>query len=543
MSGGVANRPASFIVALAVALVASCSPSGSDRGQTTSTVLSAMPVDPASLSLLGKADRWTEIVAAQITDSLVQFDAELRLRPRVAESWQFSSDRREVTFQLREGVRWHDGAPVTADDVVFSLEKLREPATENQVYAPAFKNLESVSAPDSRTVVARYREATPSDLEAWRFPLIPRHVAGRDADLLTGEFARAPIGCGPFRLVRYTPGVELVLEAFDDYWDGRPSIDRLVLRIYPDLRTSYQALLRGDLDVLTVSSDQWATWRDEPGSARLDAFVYTVLSVWPVLWNQDGSNPFFTDVRVRRALVLALDRETFAATVAQGLARPGATAFHPDTAWAAPDVLPAPYDPQRAAQLLDEAGWRDSDGDGIRDRNGLPFRFSLLMPNSGMKLAEQIAVWQQHAWAEVGVRADIERMEWQTLRERRNAGDFEATSFSLSFTPGPDQFYDLFHSSAREEGVNWFGFADVEVDRLLEAGRASFDEAERLTIYHELQRRLAELEPILSTFYFSSPVLHDRRLLGITPSPLDIWRTTEGPRVWRWADDGPPAGS
>jgi peptide/nickel transport system substrate-binding protein len=497
-----------------------------------------MGADPASLSLIGKMDHNAELLAVQITDSLVQYDPQLVLRPRVAEAWEFSEDRRTLTFHLRDDVRWHDGTPVTAEDVVFTVRTVTDPATENRSYGGPLRDVLSIEALDRRTVRVRYEQVTPDVLEHWRVPLIPKHVAGADEDLLTGEFARHPVGCGPFRFASYRPGQEIVLEANDDYWDGPPHVDRLLFKVYPEQQTAYQALLTGGLDVMKVSPALWFEARQSDSSARLEWFVYSRPAVWPVVWNQDGSNPFFTDRRVRQALMHALDRNAFIETVAHGQARPGATSYHPDTIWADPEIEPRAYDPELAARLLDEAGWTDSDGDGTRDRDGAPFRFTLLTPNSTMQLVKQIAVWQQHSWAQIGVRAEVERLEWQAFRERRNAGDFEAASFSLTFSPNPDQF-DLYHSTARETGFNFYGMDHREIDRTLEQARETFDTDERRRIYRRLQHLLFEEEPIGCTFYFSSPVLHDRNLTGIVPTPLGIWHTTEGPRVWRWSDAGP----
>ena len=519
---------------MALAVAAGCGgrEAGPAHAATDNTVRALIGADPASLSLLGKMDLNSEILAVQITDSLVQYDAHLALAPRVAESWSVSPDHRTLTFHLREGVRWHDGTPVTADDVVFSAELARAPATENKTYASMLRGVEAVEAPDPRTVVVRYSMPTPDFLEAWRLPLLPRHLAGADADLLTGAFARHPVGCGPFRFVSYRPGQEIVLEASPDYWDGRPSIDRLVLKVFPDQRTALQALLLGELDLMRTSPDQWLEAQSADTSGRIGAFVFWPLSVWPVIWKLEG-NPFFGDARVRRAMIHALDREEFAAVVAHGQARPAVTTYHPDTEWADPGLRPLAYDRDLAARLLEQAGWIDADGDGVREKDGRPFRFTLLTPESSMQLLQQIAVWQQHSWEQVGLRVDIEQLEWQAFRERRNAGAFDAVSFSLSLTPNPDQT-ELYHSSARENGFNFYGLHDAEIDRLLDAGRAEWDPARRKEIYRDLQRRLLDEQPLAAVFHFASPTLHDAALEGLTASPVGLWITTAGPRMWRW---------
>jgi peptide/nickel transport system substrate-binding protein len=495
-----------------------------------------MSHDPASLSLLGKVDRNSEILAAQLTDSLLQFDEQMDLRPRLAERYEISEDRLTLTFKLRRGVRWHDGKEVTADDVLFSVEQARDPTVENRAFAPKFDQLAGVEALDSHTVRARYEKAFPDAIEGWRLPIIPRHLAEAGPALITGEYARHPVGCGPFRFVRHRQGEEIVLEANDDYWDGRPPIDRLVFRIYPDQRTGFQALLAGELDMMTVTPDLWREARESQSASRLDSVVYYRLNVWQVGWNQDGSNPFFTDPRVRRAMMHALDREKFNISVIHGLARPAVTTYHPDSVWADRTLEPLPFDPDLARRLLEDAGWIDSDGDGVRDREGRPFRFTLTILASTQAINDQMAAWQQQSWAEIGVEASIEKLEWQQFRERRRAHDFDAAMSGLGFTPSPDQF-ELYHTTAREEGYNFVGLSDPEIDRLLEQGRKTWDAAERRGIYQRLQRRLLELQPIGCLVHFPTPVLHDRRLEGVVPSPLDHWRTTRGPRVWHWNPD------
>jgi peptide/nickel transport system substrate-binding protein len=482
----VTRRVRSVIVAVAFLTLAACGHSAPSRPVAVRALMSH---DPPSLSLIGKADRNSEILAAQITDALLQYDERMVLRPRLAETYDISDDGLTLTFQLRRGVRWHDFRPVTADDVVFSVEQARDPTVENRSFAPQFRDLVSLEAVDAHTVRARYSKATPDALEAWRLPIIPRHLAEAGAALITGEFSRHPVGCGPFRFVRYRRGEEIVLAANDDYWDGRPSIDRLVFRIYPDARTGFQALLGDDLDIMVVTPDLWREAQASEAGSTLESVIYFRLNVWQISWNQDGSNPFFTDARVRRAMILALDREKFIANVAHGLARRAVTTYHPDLPWTDSTLEPLPYDPDEARRLLDEAGWVDSDADGVRDRAGRPFRFTLTIYTSTQAINDQMAAWQQQSWAEIGIKAEIEKIEWQQFRERRIAHEFEAAMAGIGFTPIPDQL-ELYHSSAHEDGFNYVGLSDAEVDRLLQLGRTTWDPDERRRIYYRLQHRL-----------------------------------------------------
>ncbi len=519
----------------ALVLMVAC---GSPTPAPSAEIRAVLPTDPLTLSPVGKNDRNSELIGMQITDSLVQYDHELRIVPRLATSWELSSDGRTVTFHLRDGVRWHDGEPFSSEDVLLTISKAREPATEARSYMSQFERLVALTAPDRLTVVAEYEKPNPDFLESWTIPILPAHLIAPEEDLLTSEFAAHPIGCGPFRFVSYSPGQSVVLEANDDYWDGRPGLDRIEFRIIPDERTSYQALLTGEVDLLSVSPPIWRESRTSESAAHLDRFTFSRLNVWYLAWNQDPAGPF-TDPETRKAMMLALDRNTFIDTVLYGLARPGTTTYHPDTHWADPSLSPRPHDPDRAAALLAEAGWADSNGDGILDRNGRPFRFTLLYPRGSQEIAPRMAAWMQQSWSDLGIVMEIESLEWRAFLERRNAGNFHAVMATLSFSsPSPDQF-ELYHSTARGGvGFNFFGLNDPEVDRLLEQGREQFDPEKRLATYHRLQQRLYELEPLGCVFHFASPVLHKPDLTGLEPSPLDLWRHWPGPRSWRRAGDG-----
>ncbi len=520
---------------LALVAIAACSPPPPDPA-ATNTVRAHLGADPLTLSIIGSGDRYAQLVGRMLSDALVLYDADLHLQPRLAESWEISDEGRSVTFRLRRGVRWHDGTPFTARDVLATIDKIRDPRSKARSYAAGFgEETVTVTAPDDYTVVARYREPYADFLEYWWVPIIPAHAVG-DGDLLTSEFARHPVGCGPFRFLEYRPGERLVLEANDDYWDGRPRIDSLVFRIFPDERTAYQAFVRGELDLMPASPDIFAEAASAERRWPVERIVHYRLNVWYLGWNQDGSNPFYDDPRVRRAMVMSLDRERFAATLRGGLARPAITTWHPRSPWSDAALTPLPYAPDEARRLLEQAGWIDRDGDGIRERDGRRFSATLLIRASSQEIVDQMAQWIQQSVRQIGVEMQIDKLEGAAFMEEVRAGRFEAMMSGLTVTPIPDQF-ELYHSSAHGSGFNYVGLHDPEVDRLLEAGRRTFDETTRLEIYHRLQRRVHELQPISPLFNFASTLIHDARLKGIEPSPVGEWRITPGPRAWFWAEE------
>ncbi len=522
-------------VVVAAALAVGCSRTADRHGNDVRVVIYA---EPSSLSLIGNTDSNSYQIALLISEGLVAYDARGNFAPMVAASWEVAPDALTITFHLREGVLWQDGTPLTSRDVAFTLNKVRDPAVQSRSWVSLFADVAALDTPDERTVVVHYSKPYADALDAWRVPLLPEHVASKDSDFLNGAFAHHPVGCGPFRFVSRQPGQNVILEAFDGYWQGRPSIDRLVVRIVASDRTGYEALLLGDVDLMAVTSDLWRESISSHRAARLARFVYYRLALWKVDWNQDGSNPYFADPRVRRALVYALDRKRFAATAINGLARPAAGSYLPESAWTDPSITPIPFDPAEAGRLLDEAGWRLTEAGGVRVKDGKPLAFTMLLAAGSQEMSDRIAAWMQESVRAVGVDMKIEKIEWRAFQERRKTHRFEAAMASNTLDPPPDQF-DFYHSSARDGGFNYGGFSDRETDRLLEAGRMTIDPAARRVLYWKLQARLHELEPMSVLFQFSQPVLHDPDLLGVAASPVGLFAFTPGPRAWHWAGATP----
>ena len=522
--------PALFAAAAALALCA-CAGPAPRKGNDVRLSLNA---NPTSLSLIGNTDLGASQVASMISDGLVAYDAQGRYVPMVARAWELSPDGRTLTLHIRDGVLWHDGERVTSRDVAYTVKKTQDPATLARSWASAFSNVASVETPDDLTVVAHYATTYADALEPWRIPLVPEHVASKDANFLGGAFARHPVGCGPFRFVSYDPGQSVVLEAFDRYWGGRPAIDRMVFKIISAERTGYESLLLGQLDLLGVTPDVWRDAQSAPAAARLARFVYYRFNAWRVDWNQNDATPFFHDKRVRRALLLALDRERFAATVAAGLARPGVSSYPPESPWADPSITAIPYDPAESARLLDEAGWRAPSPGRVREKDGQPFAFTMILPAGPQEIADRVAAWMQQSLAEIGEGMKIEKLAGDVFVQRRKTHAFQAAVGTVAFDMTPDRF-DLYHSTARTGGFNYGGFSDPEVDRLLEEGRSTVDPAARRAIYFRLQKRLDDLQPMTFLFQFAQPILHDPELQGLVPSSVGLYQFTPGPRAWHWS--------
>lgn len=479
-----------------------------------------IPADPLTLDFARAVDTTSMAIARLIGDGLVGFDARLEPVPRVARSWSWSDDRLELTFLLRPGVRWHDGTPVTAEDVLHTYRVLTAPDAPPDK-AVAFNLVASIEAPAPDRVVVRYRRPFAPALVAWTHPLLPAHRAEREP----------PVGCGPFLLERWDRGERVVLRANRDYFDGTPRAPELLLEILRDYSTRFAALEAGRVDAAPLLPDTWRTIRDDAGfGARFAIRTYRQLYFFYIAWRMDGSNPWFGDARVRRAMTLAIDRAGYLEQVAPGFGQPAVTSFHPDH-WAFDATLtPWPHDPERARALLAEAGFADTDGDGIVEKDGRPFSFRLTIAQTS-KENERIAAFVQDNLKRVGVALVIESLEWAVLQERLRDGRFEAVMLGRSLDPDPDPF-DLWHSSQAGGGVNYAGLRDPEIDGWIERARETDDRAERTGLYALVQRRLHELEPDTVLFYPVSRLAVSRELHGLETSPLGVLSFWPGPFLW-----------
>jgi len=488
--------------------------------------------DPQTLNFVRAQDRLGKLLGQLVSDTLVQYDGQARIIGRLARSWEFSADRLSLTFHMRDGVRWHDGAPVTSSDAAYTIERILDPRSQAVSKRPLFETVDRIETPDPFTLRVHYSRPYAAALDAWTdAPLIPRHLYEKEPDFLDNPQCRAPVGCGPFRLVSWRPSVEVVLEANRDYWDGRPYLDRFIVKTMPQDSTRMQALKLGEIDALVMTPQQTELEaRGAEFEKRMTRLTYTLPYLWYIAWNMDGACPFFTDRRVRQAMTYAIDRPGYIRSAWHGLAVAAASHIPPGS-WAfASQVAPYPYDPERARALLDEAGWRDSDGDGVRDKGGAALAFTLLYPATGQTNDEAAAYFQENL-RRVGARVTLAKMEFKTFLERIRNHQFQAYLAGLSLDVDPDP-YDLFHSSQAKEGLNRASYSNAELDGLCERGRAEFDRERRREIYARVQQILSEDQPFTFILHPVMNVAIDRRFRGVQVSPVGLYLFWPG--VSRW---------
>ncbi|RME41573.1 MAG: peptide-binding protein, partial [Deltaproteobacteria bacterium] len=357
-------------------------------------------------------------------------------------------------------------------------------------------------------------------LGSWGLNILPKHLL-EGKDITKSPLSRRPIGTGPYRFVEWVPGEKVVLEANEDYFEGRPYIKRVVYRIVPDQSTQFMELLSGGLDLMDLTPIQYTTQTDTPAFKRnFNKYRYLAFSYTYLGYNLE--RPLFQDKRVRQAISYAIDKKEIIDGVLLGLGQPATGPYKPDTWVYNPKVKRYSHDPEKARQLLRAAGWQDSDGDGVLDKEGRPFRFTIVT-NQGNDLRVKSAEIIQRRLKEVGIEVKIRVVEWATfLKEFIHAGNFDACILGWRGGPEPDQ-YNIWHSSKTgPRQLNFIHYKNAEVDELLEKGRRTFDQAERKRIYDRFQEILAEEQPYTFLYVGEALPAVAKRFHGIEPAPAGI---------------------
>ena len=312
-----------------------------------------------------------------------------------------------------------------------------------------------------------------------------------------------------------------------------------MFQIIPSQETSLQALLAGEIDYSPLTPAQWEAHGEDPSfTRRFRTLRYSPLFHYYIAWRGDGSNRLFADPAVRRALSLALDREGYVRSVLRGQGEISSSPLHPGVPGVGPPLAPLPYDPARAAALLDAAGWRIDPATGLRTRDGLPFRFELLVYTEGRDHVQFSQVAQEDL-RRLGIEMTIRRLDWQALLTRLRSGDFEAALSGVQPGLDPDAIYSMLHSSQIDGGQNYAALNDPRIDRWLEEGRRTLDPDERAALYQRTNERVRELEPYSFLFYPSSAAALARRFEGVEPSPQGILGSYPGAAAYRIAAGEP----
>ncbi len=442
--------------------------------------------------------------------------------PALAEGWEISPDEKDITFRLRRDVRWHDGVPFSAADVVFTVGVLQSDAfaesgqPASTYLSQLWRNV-SVEQIDTHTVRFRLQQPLASFLAENAIGILPSHLWNNVpiAELSQSLLNLQPVGTGPWRLAELT-ALSARLEPNPYTTAPAPFLDAIEFRFFPDYASAFAAFQAGEVDGVSRVLPQDIT----AAQASEDMVVLTapLAGATFVYFNLDNPDvPYLADTQVRQALYLALDQSKLIDRALNGQGIPADGPFMPG-AWAhSPGQRPA-SDPERAAEILATAGWTDSNRDGVRDREGADLAFELLGDNEALlqELAEQ--------WRQIGVLAQPRVVNLASLAaDSLSPRTFQAavTHWQLSGDPDP---YPLWHSTQIDNGQNYTGWSNEQADLLLEQGRSVNDPGRRIQLYSEFQRIFAEELPAL-------PLTNDVYAYGVSGQVKDV---EIGRLNWPW---------
>lgn len=517
--------------ALAVAALAAFMPGGARAARPERTLQAHLDAEPVTLDPLLTTDVSGLVVQDLLFTPLVALDQTLAPAPGLARSWRVTADGRSFAFDLDPTATFDDGRSVTAADVQFTIERIRDPKVAALARKADFDDLEAVEVLSPTAVRVRFSRPYSERLLAFNLPILPAHVFSRGEAASKG-FGRKPVGNGPFRLVRWDPARAIVLERRAGE-AGRPAgVERVIFRVLPDPATRLNAAIRGELDEFRVSPQVLDRFRrDRRLTSRFRLLPVPRLAQTSIVWN--CRNPSLSDRRTRRALGLAIPRRRILSSLFGGRAREVSGPYPAGVPENAPDVRPPPHAPGEAARLLSESGYR-RDGPGPLAKGGRALTFDLSIPG-GNPVSRQIAEVLRQEYAALGVEMEIVVLDWPALSARLDAGEFDAVLSETAFLPPNLDPYVAFHSSqVPPNGQNVGFYADREADRLLEAARAETDRERRLLAYRAVHRRLAEDQPHAFLFTLDSLWAIHRDLEGVETSPLGLSHFLPGRRAWRW---------
>jgi peptide/nickel transport system substrate-binding protein len=506
---------------LGIALLLTACGGGEPAGEGPGTADAPVDGGTAVMATVSDFDAFNELVSTDydtnqtmsfmLYANLVQLDEEMNYEPYLADSFWMSEDGLSLTFRIRDGMLWHDGVPVTADDVIWTYEMSVDDdiAYANRSY---FQYVTRAVKVDDRTVRFEF-DTVHSDalMDFTEWSPMPKHLLEDipPAEMRNAPYNRQPVGNGPFRFVSWASNQQVVFEANPDFALGRPHLDRVVVRVIPEQTTELTELLTGGIDFMRAvppAEMKRVEESDEVYSITYPARSYTFLA-----WNL--RNPLFESAEVRRALTMSINRQQIVDALLYGYGTVAVSDVMPFQ-WEFNDALePWPYDPERAREMLAQEGWTDTDGDGIIDKDGRPFRFTL-GTNQGNDLREDIVVIVQNDLKQLGIDVQPRLVEWNTFITDLKAKNFEAavSGWSVDFKFNPT---DLFSTEAIEGKYNYPSYSNPVADSLMQQALMTLDREEARPLWIRYSEIIHEDQPYTFLYYLEERLGVNNRLRGV----------------------------
>lgn len=527
------------------------SPAAVDGGDLTAVFSS----NPPGLNPLTANEASAQSIFSLCSMSLAERDWEQpeKFRPLLAERFEVFDHGKSYYIKLRKGVMWqsftdpetgifHPAKEVTAHDIKFTVDTILNPDVNCMAIRSYYLDIKDVKIINNHELIIEWQKeyygSMASTLEL--FPL-PRHFYAPDGNFDGKKFNsshlrnRMIISCGPYIFQEWKNSRYIQLEKNPDYigakFGAAPPLNTRKFRIIEVPHTQFQSLLAGHVGILSLSAEQWVKDTANPKftAGNFKKIRYPGSAYFYIGYNQQLH--CFKDAKTRQALTMLINREEILTQIMYGFGTIAKGPFPPASAYSDPELKPWPHDPAKAAQLLREAGWRDSDGDGILDRDGKKFTFTM-MQIAGNSTQMRMLPMIQNYFAAAGIEMKLESVEWSVLIERLKKRDFEACNLGWTGSIDPDP-YQIFHSSQADgNGDNFISFKNNQLDEAIIALRQEFDMEKRIRIARKIEKILHDEQPYTFMFYPDnlvavSPEYKNIRIFPHGIKPLSFFMTPE----------------
>lgn len=526
------------IASAGLVLLGGCVTRAAQRTDAEHTIVVRSPQEPDGLNpyltgMSAAVDAYMPIFSSLLAvDENMHFVPDLALEVPTPENGGVAKEGKGmvVTYHLRHNVRWHDGKPFTSRDVAFTQKVIVDPKVL-VVERQGHDLIDRVDTPDDYTVKLHFREVYAPYLQLFK-AILPEHVLAKEPDINHAAFNHQPIGTGPFKFAAWRSGDTLTYKANHDYFRGAPAFDTLEFKVIPDDNAAFVQLKNGMIDVYqTVNLNQYKSLQRLP-SVKIYA---TPALLWEHL-SFNTEKPYFQDIRVRRAIAQAIDKNVISDKVYDGVYKPAWCDQNPRS-WAySPDLVnDTPYDPEAARKLLDDAGWKLA-ADGIRVKDGQ--RFSVAFSTTaGKKNRETAQLLIRHFLKQVGIEVRILNYPGVNLFGAYpegiiKSGKFDMAMWAWESGPDPDNVNSWDSKRIPPNGSNQTRYKNPEMDTILEAATRTFVQSERQTLYRKASHLLARDLPNIPLLYWTVLDAATTRLVGFRPNPSssgNLWNVYE----WR----------
>jgi ABC-type transport system substrate-binding protein len=505
------RKDMNWLLMVSCLLFLSCQKNEGEKKKSGESVNFNIGGEPTTLNPLTSTDAYATSVHGYIFEGLLQHNSDsYEYEPQLASSWKVSPDKKVFEFTLREGVTWHDGKPLTPEDIKFSFDVIFDPDYNTAHLRPYYENIDRVEVVDPKTVKFYTKNPYYMNFDvAATMKILPKHFYGNKAN--KKDFNKYLIGTGAYHFIKYEKGKRIVLEKYKSWWglsdplySNQNNFGKLNLRFVQDDNIVMEMFKKGDLDFIQMRNEMFVKQTSGPewGSKliKVQTMNKTPKGFSFIGWNL--THPIFKDREVRKALAMLYNRPMVIEKFEYGMSEMATSPVYVQSDYAPKDIKPVPFDPQGALEVLKKAGWKDSDQDQILDKmidgKKVALSFTVLEPKEDV--VKYLTIYKEDA-KKVGVDINIKTIEWNSFVKLLDERKFEAVRLAWGGGTIDIDLKQIWHSSSINGGSNFISYSNPKVDKLIDESRSIDDVKKRIAMTQQTAKIIAEDYPYL--FFFN----------------------------------------